>query len=155
MFLKKQCVISVQKSTEELYESNLRNFKSEEFVGKITKDEFKVHRKWYFRKPRLIRHTPFMGVFVGKITETEIGCDITLTTRMSYHFLTIMTILLNTHILIPLLLWMISLFSGNPEYVFLQSALFSSIIMTVIIVAGYIAPLKGEELLVKNILLIK
>lgn len=153
-FIRKKCEIYTEKSKQDLYLSNLRSFKNDGYVGRITEDEFKIYKRQFLR-PRLFRRIIFQGVFVGKITETENGCKISLLSRVSHFFSTIITILFCTHILCPLFLWALLMILGTNEIFFLMFALLSSIILTVFLVLGYIAPAKGEEELVKNILALK
>lgn len=143
-----------EKSKKELYESNLINFSAEDYTGKITEDGFKVYKKQFLPRvmPKLVRRVIYQGVFIGEITETENGCDIKLTERISCFLLGAMGILLTTHVSFPLLLWVISLISGEPANEIWGFVLFSLIIGLVICIISYFAPRKGQTQLVENIL---
>ena len=151
---KNEYILHSNKSKAELYESNLLNFRAEDYVGKITEDGFKVYKKQFLPRvmPKLVRRVIYQGVFVGEITEMESGCDIKLTERISYFLLGAMGALLTTHVTFPLLLWAIFFILGEPTHEILAFVLFSLIVGLVICIISYFAPRKGQTQLVENIL---
>ena len=151
---KNEYVLHSNKSKAALYESNLLNFHSEGYTGQITEDSFKVYKKQFLPRvmPKLVRRVIDQGVFIGEITETENGCDIKLTERISYFLLGAMGALLTTHVTFPLLLWVGFLIAGEPIHEILTFVLFSLTIGLVICIISYFVPRKSELQLVENIL---
>ena len=151
---KNEYYLHSEKSKKELYESNLINFRNERYIGKITEDGFKVIKRRRVQ-PLRMRSSPYQGVFIGKITETENGCDIKLISRINYFFLTTMMVIINTHVIFPTLLWLIFLISGNSVNEIVSFPTLGLIVISILWIALYFAPRKGEEELVKNILTLK
>lgn len=139
------------KSKQTLYEQNRTRFKNENYKGKITEDYFKVHK---VSKPSFYRRALYQGVFIGEITENENGCEIKLTSRISYFFLITMIVIFNIHIVLPMLLWLAFLIFGNPANEILALPFLSLVLFFIFFIALYFAKRKGEEELVKEILIL-
>ncbi len=148
---KNEYYLHSEKSKQTLYEHSIRRFKEKNYRVKITEDGFKVYKK---QNPSFYRRTPYQGVFVGEITENENGCEVKLTSRISYFFLVIMLVLLNTHVIFPTLLYLAFLIFGNPINEILFLPLLSIILICALFIALYIVPRKSEEELVKSILIL-
>lgn len=140
------------KSKQTLYEHNIIRFKDENFKGKITEDGFKVFKR--LNRHYIYRTSPYQGVFIGEITENENGCEIKLTSRISYFFLVTLIVFLNTHVIFPMLLCLAFYIFGNPINELLHLPLLSIFLICVFFIVLYVVPRKGEEELVKNILIL-
>lgn len=151
-FFKNEYTLQSCKSKQTLYEQNITRFKDENYKGKITEDGFKVFKRQ--KRHLLYRTSPYQGVFIGEICETENGCEIKLTSRISYFFLVTLIVLLNTNVIFPTLLCLAFYIFGNPINEILHLPLLSIILIFVFFIVLYVVPRKGEEELVKNILIL-
>ena len=151
-FFKNEYTLQSCKSKQTLYEQNITRFYDEDYKGRITSDGFKVFKRQ--KRHLLYRTSPYQGVFIGEICETENGCEIKLTSRISYFFLVTMIVLLNTNVILPTLLCLAFLVFGNPINEILHLPLLSIILICVFFIVLYVVPRKSEEELVKNILIL-
>ncbi|MBO5092474.1 MAG: hypothetical protein J6C61_08340 [Clostridia bacterium] len=113
-------------------------FKRDDFLGEINGNSFKVNRRPAFQR------NAFMPYFFGEINDTETGSEVKITARSSYVVSVICTIWSFIMIFSPIILEAVMFFSGEEVLIeFLLVPAFAIIIISAIVVFGFVLPLRS------------